>query len=144
MQKSIFSSEQSELLALLKQARHEAGLTQADVTLLLDLPQAVLSNIERGERRIDLLELRRLLWALGLTLPEFVSRLEERLEKTEGSLAARQEMRKVLLHEVQQIKSEGDAARVRLEAIRRTWPDKVEQERSHGRGKNVQGEKPSL
>ena len=135
MQKSIFSSEQSQLLALLKQARHEAGLTQADVTLLLDLPQAVLSNIERGERRIDLLELRRLLWALGLTLPEFVRRLEERLEKTEGSLEARQEMRKALLNEIHHIKSEGEVARMRLEYIRRTGPNEVIPEGLHRQNK---------
>lgn len=41
----------------LRQARLEAGLTQVDVGKKLKKPQAYVSKIERGERRIDVVEL---------------------------------------------------------------------------------------
>ena len=138
VQKSIFSQEQGELLSLLKEARQEAGLTQADVSLLLDLPQTILSNIERGERRIDLLELRRLVWALGLTLPEFVERLEARMQALEGPPEAQRGLRAALLAEIGKIRGEGEAARLRLEAIRRSRPHAG----LHGAGPEVPNVEP--
>jgi len=41
----------------LRQARLEAGLTQVDVGKKLKKPQAYVSKIERGERRVDVVEL---------------------------------------------------------------------------------------
>lgn len=41
----------------LRQARLEAGLTQVDVGRKLKKPQAYVSKIERGERRVDVVEL---------------------------------------------------------------------------------------
>jgi len=40
-----------------RQARLDAGLTQVDVGKMLKKPQAYVSKIERGERRIDIIEL---------------------------------------------------------------------------------------
>jgi len=41
----------------LRQARFEAELTQVDVGIKLKQPQAYISKIERGERRVDIVEL---------------------------------------------------------------------------------------
>lgn len=46
-----------KLIQRLRQARLEAGLTQVDAGKKLKKPQAYLSKIERGERRIDAVEL---------------------------------------------------------------------------------------
>ena len=48
--------------------------------------QSFVSKAEKGDRRLDLVQLRTICLALGTALPEFVARLEERLErgKTRG------------------------------------------------------------
>ena len=46
-----------KLIQRLRQARLEAGLTQVDVGKKLKKPQAYVSKIERGERRVDVVEL---------------------------------------------------------------------------------------
>ena len=45
------------LLNCLKQARVDAGLTQAQVARKLSKPQSFVSKFESGERRIDFVEL---------------------------------------------------------------------------------------
>lgn len=50
--------------AALAAARHRAGLTQAQLARLLRKPQSFVSNYERGQRRIDVLELLRIVEAL--------------------------------------------------------------------------------
>lgn len=44
-------------LKRLKQARLDAGLTQAEVAKLLSRPQSFISKSESGERRVDFVEL---------------------------------------------------------------------------------------
>lgn len=46
-----------DFLARLKQARIDAGLTQAEVAKKLRQPQSFLSRCETGERRVDAIEL---------------------------------------------------------------------------------------
>ena len=60
MPKSIHSNEYKEVLARLKKARLSAGLTQVQVCEKLKKPQSYLSKIEAGERRIDILEIKRI------------------------------------------------------------------------------------
>jgi transcriptional regulator with XRE-family HTH domain len=72
-------AEQKKLQALLRQARVEAGLTQEEVARRLDHPQSFVSKYETGERRLDVLELRQVCATLGLSLGEFVRRLEAAL-----------------------------------------------------------------
>jgi len=45
------------LIKRLRQARIEAGLTQVEAGKRLRKPQAYISKIERGERRVDAVEL---------------------------------------------------------------------------------------
>ena len=50
--------------AALAAARNRAGLTQDELANLLGKPQSFVSNYERGNRRIDVLELLRIVDAL--------------------------------------------------------------------------------
>jgi transcriptional regulator with XRE-family HTH domain len=51
--------------AALAAARERAGLTQVALARLLRKPQSFVSNYERGQRRIDVLELLRIAEVLG-------------------------------------------------------------------------------
>lgn len=79
MDKTIHSRQQKKLRSLLRQARKAAGLRQADLARLLGKHQTFVSNYERGERTLDLLELRQVCGALGISLSAFVKRLEDSL-----------------------------------------------------------------
>lgn len=76
MDKSLSSTEGEKLAALLRSVRSESGLTQAQVAERLDLPQSFISKYESGERRLDLVELRQICKALGISLSDFVRRFE--------------------------------------------------------------------
>ncbi len=57
MQKIIHSSKYKIVLQNLIKARQESGLTQVDVAEKLKKPQSFVSKVERGERRLDVVEL---------------------------------------------------------------------------------------
>ncbi|MFH1713541.1 MAG: helix-turn-helix transcriptional regulator [Candidatus Jacksonbacteria bacterium] len=59
-QKSIYSQEQLYLVAQLKKARREAGLNQGIVADSLGRTQSYLSKLESGQRRIDVIQLKKL------------------------------------------------------------------------------------
>lgn len=80
MIKSLYRDETRVLLRLLKQCRKEAGLTQADFAKCLDRPQSFVSDIERGLRRLDLIQLRDICAIFGISLSAFVQRFEEELK----------------------------------------------------------------
>lgn len=56
--KQIYTLEYRRMLTALRQAREEAGLTQAEVAAAFARPQSFVSKCESGERRIDPTELR--------------------------------------------------------------------------------------
>ena len=60
MSKSIYSKDYRNVIEKLKKARFNAGLKQADAAQKLKKPQSYISKIERGERRIDIAELKEL------------------------------------------------------------------------------------
>lgn len=76
MPKTIFSAGQEKLQRLLKSAREDAGLTQVALAKELKRPQSYVSKFECGERRLDLVELREICEALGISLVDFVKRFE--------------------------------------------------------------------
>jgi transcriptional regulator with XRE-family HTH domain len=75
VEKSIYSAEYQQLCVLLRVLRREAGLTQVEVARRLDVPQSFVSKYEAGERRLDVIELRHVAEAIGLTLETLISRL---------------------------------------------------------------------
>ena len=54
--KTIYSPIHERMLAMLLAARRKAGLTQVEAAALLGCRQTFLSKIERGERRLDVIE----------------------------------------------------------------------------------------
>lgn len=79
MEKTIYTREYEIVLRLLKEARERAGITQVQLAKTLKQSQSFVSKIERGERRIDIVQLRTLCKLFGTTLLEFVTRLEKEL-----------------------------------------------------------------
>jgi transcriptional regulator with XRE-family HTH domain len=69
------------LLRHLRAARKAAGLTQTEVGERLRQPQAIISKCERGERRLDVIELRAYCNALGISYLKFLNKLEADLSK---------------------------------------------------------------
>lgn len=57
MKRSIYSTEHEFLVDRLKQARKEAGLDQSQAAKLLGKSQSYISKIERGQRRVDVVQL---------------------------------------------------------------------------------------
>ncbi len=60
MAKSIYTKEYKKVVERLKKARQEAGFKQMDVAKRLAKPQSYISKIELGERRIDVVELKKI------------------------------------------------------------------------------------
>lgn len=68
---------QQALIQLLRKVRKEAGLTQVELAKRLDVLQCEISNYERGEKRLDIVELTQVIDAIGITLNEFIDRFEK-------------------------------------------------------------------
>lgn len=72
---NVHSAEYQRFLTQLRQARLDAKLTQADVAKRLRKPQSYVSKCESGERRIDVVELKRFAQVYGLSLTHFDFRI---------------------------------------------------------------------
>ncbi|MEK7068061.1 MAG: helix-turn-helix transcriptional regulator [Patescibacteria group bacterium] len=59
MVKSIHTKEYAYFVERLRKARLEAGLTQAQIAKKLGRPQSHISNVESGQQRVDVVELKR-------------------------------------------------------------------------------------
>lgn len=81
MEKSIHSVGYAVLLKVLREERERAGLTQVQLARKIRETQTFVSKCERGERRIDVIELRTFCRAFGLSLKQFVSALERAMGK---------------------------------------------------------------
>lgn len=79
LSKTRLTHEQALFLALLRELRQEAGLRQRDLAERIGEPQSFVSKFESGERRLDIVELRYICTALGISLPDFVQRLEKKI-----------------------------------------------------------------
>ena len=76
VEKSIYTREHATFLRLLREAREGACLTQVELAAALNRTQSFVSKVERGETRLDIVQLRTVLAAVGVGLPEFARRLE--------------------------------------------------------------------
>lgn len=56
MPKTIFGGDHRHLVAVLVEARQASGLTQADLAARVGKDQSFVSIIERGQRRVDVIE----------------------------------------------------------------------------------------
>lgn len=60
MSKSTYSEQYRTIIEKLKKIRMQNRWTQEDVSTKLGKPQSYISKIERGERRLDIVELKEL------------------------------------------------------------------------------------
>jgi transcriptional regulator with XRE-family HTH domain len=76
MEKSLFTTDYKILSRLLREKREAAGLTQVDIAARIDETQSYVSKCERGERRLDLVQLRVFCRAIGISLSDLVREFE--------------------------------------------------------------------
>ena len=81
MRKSLFSREYDTLVAMLREVRQEQGVTQIALAKRLRTTQSFISKCERGERRLDILELRQWCAALEVGFVDFVQTVDKRLRR---------------------------------------------------------------
>jgi transcriptional regulator with XRE-family HTH domain len=77
MEKSIFSTNYETFLELLRQERKAAGLTQEQIAERLGQDQSFVSKCERGERRLDFVEVLAFCEAIGVNFSDFAGRYEK-------------------------------------------------------------------
>lgn len=79
MQKSIHSDDYQHFLEELRRVRLEAAISQEQLASELGEHQTWVSKVERGVRRLDVIELRRWLKALNRPFTDFCDQLDRRL-----------------------------------------------------------------
>lgn len=79
MQKSINSQTYAIFLEHLRETREKADITQEELAERLGETQSFVSKCERGERRIDIAELREFCIAIDTTLEKFIKLFEKKL-----------------------------------------------------------------
>lgn len=84
MEKFVFSNDYALFLQHLKEARKKAGFTQEQLAEILGQTQSFISKVERGERRLDIVELRAFCIALGISFPSFVAQVDKILAHGRG------------------------------------------------------------
>jgi transcriptional regulator with XRE-family HTH domain len=89
MEKSLFTKQYRVFLERLRKARVEANLTQAQLARRLGETQSFISKVERGERRLDVVELRVFCRALRVPFPAFTHDLDHALSVGERRRSGR-------------------------------------------------------
>jgi len=73
--RSVFSPAYRRFREWLVEARRGRGITQAQLALLLGRPQSFISKYERGERRLDFVEVLEIAAALRVDVCDLVTEL---------------------------------------------------------------------
>jgi len=76
MAKVIYRPEWTAFLRLLHAKRLEAGLTQTECSLRLGRPQSFVSDVERGIRRLDIVQVLDMCKVLDCDFLEFMAEFE--------------------------------------------------------------------
>lgn len=82
MPKTIHRPEYRILRDLVRESRLAAGVTQVQLSKELGRSQSFVSDVERGTRRLDVLELRDLCHLLGRDFAQLLAELEVRIQAT--------------------------------------------------------------
>ncbi|MBL8827244.1 MAG: helix-turn-helix transcriptional regulator [Planctomycetaceae bacterium] len=77
MPKSTFTDDYRAFTRLLRETRERAGVTQVELAKKLKQTQSYVSKVERGERRLDLVQLKWWCAAMGTTVTAFVREFEK-------------------------------------------------------------------
>lgn len=86
MRKTVYSDEGAILSQTLIAARKESGLHQAELAERLGKDQSVISNIERGQRRLDVIEFYNYARAMGHDPITLFRKLTNHLNKARHGL----------------------------------------------------------
>ena len=78
MVKTIYAVEYFELLLLLRKKRLDAELSQKELAKRLGVKRSFIGKTERGERRLDVIELQAICRILGIKLQDFMDELDQR------------------------------------------------------------------
>lgn len=70
-------AQKRKIRELVRELRQAAGLRQVDLAERLERPQSFVSKYESGERSLDFLEVMEVCRALGVSMVEFVQRLDK-------------------------------------------------------------------
>lgn len=81
MVKTIYSVEYVDLVLMLRKKRLDAGLSQKELARRLGVKRSFVGKTERGDRRIDVIELQAICRALGVDFIEFMVELQERQQR---------------------------------------------------------------
>ena len=81
MKRSSIEIQRQKLQALLKRIRQDKEIRQVELAERLGVPQSFVSKYETGDRRLDILELRQICNAVGISLEEFIQKLEDSLNE---------------------------------------------------------------
>ena len=79
MSKPLHAEGYARFLRELRRAREERGVSQSDLANAMGEHQTYVSKVETGVRRLDVVELKRWLGALHLSLTEFAPVLDRAL-----------------------------------------------------------------
>ena len=81
MAKTIFTKRHQDFIRALREVRRSKGVTQVQLSERLDRAQSYISNIERGERRIDVIEFMAIAAALNRDAAELFSEIVTRMNR---------------------------------------------------------------
>lgn len=87
MEKSLGTPEFRILVELPRETRRRAGVTQVQIAEMLGQTQSYISNVERGECRLDIVQLRQFCHAFRTTLSAFVAEYEARISPSLSKLS---------------------------------------------------------
>jgi transcriptional regulator with XRE-family HTH domain len=75
MAKTLHSPRHQRLITLLVEARRSRGFTQVELAAALGRPQSFIAKVERGERRLEIIEFGDLARALGIDPGELLTQV---------------------------------------------------------------------
>lgn len=87
MPKTLYRPENTLLRTQLRQAREAAGLTQVDLSEAIGKSQTFVSDVERGVRRLDVVELWEICRAMEIDFVAFAAEFRTAAESLQHSKA---------------------------------------------------------
>ena len=79
--RTIYDPRYVAVVSLLKDYRINSNMTQQELAMLLCCDQGYISKYESGQRRLDIIEVRKICNCLGVDLLTFVSDLEQKIKE---------------------------------------------------------------
>mgnify|MGYP004724634349 CR=1 FL=1 len=80
MTKSVFTDEYRFMLDCLAEARERAGLSQRQLSRILEKPSSFVNKYETGERRLDVIKFTIIAKALNLNALHVIKKISEMLD----------------------------------------------------------------